>query len=268
MRYTLVLIAATTALMVSACGTGVSVPNNDSAALVAAIRSANAGGNPEITLARHGLYVLTQAAEAGLALPSVTGKLRINGNGAEIRSYAGGATALMQIGPAGDVTLRNLSLAEGSDGAVRNFGKLHLESTQVVDSTATSLSAIILNHGKLIARDSEFAYNEIATSPRDAGTVLNYGELQLDNTRIHDNRVNSTHSASLAAGAVLNLGLLRMTRTVMADNIAEDLLARSAQDRYLRFAGVMNLGNGRIEGPSPAGAVRDVATTAYGAGRF
>lgn len=47
------------------------------------------------------------------------------------------------------MTLRDLALAEGSDGAIRNFGTLRLVSTQVLDSTGNRSSSIVLNRGRL-----------------------------------------------------------------------------------------------------------------------
>ena len=65
-----------------------------------------------LAAAEHHLHhVLSSPYEAGLLLPSVTGELTIEGNGAEIRSYADGAVALFEVGREGDVTLRNPALA-------------------------------------------------------------------------------------------------------------------------------------------------------------
>lgn len=210
MRVSTFFLPVIGALLLGSCSTEIEVANNDSKALVEAIRLANANpGKDRIKLARHGLYVLRDSAEAGLLLPAITGELTIDGDGSEIRSYAAGRVALLQIEQDADVTLRNLSLAEGTNGAIRNFGKLKLEAARVVDSTGTRVSAIVLNHGQLIAQDSELAYNNLEGSERDAGTVLNYGDLRLDNTRIHDNRVQRMHPSQVAAGAVLNMGTLR-----------------------------------------------------------
>ena len=251
------LLLATMAL--SACTSKVEMlPNNDARALVDAIRVANATpGQHTIRLARNGLYVLAQEAEPGLLLPSIRGKLVIEGNGSEIRAYTSSRVALLEVGDLGNVTVRQLSLAEGSNGAIRNFGKLSLESSRVVDSTGTQVSAIVLNHGELIARQSEFAYNALEDSQRDAGTVLNYGKLTLEGSRIHDNRVQRARAALGAAGAVLNMGILNVDSTLLENNVAVDTASDSGQPGYLRFAGVLNLGNGRVEGRLPKGASRN-----------
>ena len=133
-------------------------------------------------------------------MPSITGELTIEGNGAEIRSYADGDVALLEVGREGNVTLRDLALAEGSDGAIRNFGTLRLVSTRVLDSTGNRSSSIVLNRGRLQMEDSIVAFNSLDGSERDSGTVQNYGELLLDNARVHDNFV--AHGVN----GVLNLG--------------------------------------------------------------
>lgn len=243
-RLILIILAAQSLL---ACSRQVDVPDHDGKALVAAIRAANASpGGDRILLAHRGLYVLSDAAQAGLLLPAIHGALEIDGNGAEIRSYAPGRVALLEVAADGDVQLRNLSLAEASDGAIRNFGKLRMQSARIVDSTGTWVSAIVLNHGQLSVEDSEIAYNELQMSGRDAGTVLNYGELQLDQSRIHDNRVQRVFPSLIAAGAVLNLGVMRTRKTQLENNIAGDLQDLASRRANL-VAGVFNLGNGRVD---------------------
>ena len=153
----------------------------------------------------------------------------------------------------GEVMLQDLSLAEGSNGAIRNFGELRLQSSRVIDSTGSRISAIVLNHGELFAKDSEFAYNALDDSLRDAGTVLNYGKLRLDNSRIHDNRVQQARPGVGAAGAILNMGEVRMQATRLDNNVAGE----AEQPGWLRFDGVLNLGNGRVEGELPAGSTRE-----------
>lgn len=213
-------------LMLTACTQEIAVANHDSSMLIAAIRIANATpGAERITLAHRGLYVINDPAEPGLLLPALTGKLTIDGNGAEIRSYAEGPVALLEVTPGSDVTLRGLSLAEGSDGAVRNFGKLRLQSSRIVDSTGSLASAIVLNRGQLEVDNSEVAYNSLQGGRADTGTILNYGSLRLDRPRIHDN----------VAGP-------------------------------LSFAGIVNLGSGRVEGSSAAGLIRDGGNRGASAG--
>ena len=252
------LFATCATILLAGCSNPIDVANNDSRALVASIRQANANSGPDtIRLARRGTYVLAEAATPGLLLPPITGDLTIEGGGAEIRNYASGSVALLEVASGTTVVLQRLSLAEGTDGAIRNFGHLTLESTRVVDSIGTRVQAIVLNHGTLVARDSEFAYNSLQSGRRDAGTLLNYGELQLHNTRIHHNHVQRLHHSLVAAGAVLNMGMVKLRNAQLENNFSDDSLVLSEQPGLLSFSGILNLGNGRTEGEFPAGLVRE-----------
>ena len=237
------------------CSGGVEtdIANNDSAALVKAIRLANESpGHDIIRLARNGLYILGGEAEAGLLLPNIQGELTIEGNHAEIRGYSAHPAAILHIEDAARVTLRNLVVAEGTDGAVRNYGSLKLENVSIVDSSVRTLPAIVLNHGYIDASDTEIAYNLLLGNRRDAGTVLNYGEMDLENSSIHGNRAIGRHRAVAVAGGVLNFGTITAKQLRLEDNeLAGDDLPR------LSFGGILNLGNGHFSGTTSVDAVRD-----------
>lgn len=230
-------------VLLCGCNHRSEIANLDSKALAAAIRDANQRPGPDtIRLAKGGLYILSDQAEAGLLLPVIDGELVIDGQGAEIRRGNNDRAALLQVGSKGKVTLENLSLAEGSDGAVRNYGSLKLQSVRITDSSSWGSPAIVLNHGELQAQDSEIAYNDLPMNRRDGGTVLNYGHLTLENTRIHDNLVQPRYPSLAAAGAILNLGTISVTGPGIEHNRAESDLAG------LSFNGVVDLGNGRVDG--------------------
>jgi hypothetical protein len=246
--------------MLTACGSRIDVHNLDARGLAEAIQAANAHpGTDVIRLAPGGLYTLSNAPrDATSLLPPITDDLRIEGNGAEIRRYMDGQRALLVVEHGADVQVRDLALSEGSDGAIRNFGTLHLDSVRVTDSTGSHTPAIVLNYGLLEARDSEIAYNLLPTSPRDAGTVLNYGELRLRNTAIHDNTAQRRYDSLAVAGAVLNLGRMETQATRIADNEATD----GENPDELLFPAVLNLGNGRVEGDLPRELVREAGMVA------
>ncbi len=244
----ILLLAGTISL--SGCAHRTEVADLDSKALVAAIRAANQRPGPDlIRLAKGGLYTLHDQAEAGLLLPTIDGELVIDGQGAEIRRDSNDRAAILQIAGNAKVTLKNLSLAEGSDGAVRNYGSLRLQSVRITDNSSWDSSSIVLNHGDLHAQDSEIAYNDLPMNHRDGGTVLNYGKLTLENTRIHDNLVQARYPGLAAAGAILNLGTIRVSGTGIEHNSAVNELAGPS------FNGVVDLGNGRVDGNLPGSAV-------------
>lgn len=228
------------------------IPDQDGAALAAAIASANASPDADIIrLAPGGLYALTTASESGLMLPPVHGKLRIEGQGAEIRRYAAGEAALIQVDEDGELELRRVTLAEGNAGALRNFGRADLQQVHITDCSAAGPSTLVLNRGWMRLERSEIAYNELAGSGRDAGTVLNYGELQLADSAIHDNLAERRYATLAVAGAILNFGKIESESVRIADNKVDE------DDGGPAFAGILNIGNGQVTGKVPAGTVAD-----------
>ena len=256
MRPSLVLVLITGLSVVTGCsrGTAVDIRNNDSAALVDALRQANARPGPDtIRLARNGLYILSQQAQDGLMLPVITGELTIEGNHAEIRGYTSTPSALLEIGPGAEVGVHDLVLAEGTDGALRNYGQLTLENVGIFDNSVDTMPAIVLNHGHLVAVRSEIAYNLLLATRRDAGTVLNYGEIELEGSLIHDNRALGRQPTVAVSGGILNFGSVKADGLQLADNEIP-----SEDSPRLSFGGILNLGNGRVMGSAPADAVRNV----------
>lgn len=234
-----------------ACGRTVEIPDGDADALVAAVARANAGTGPiTLRLARHGLYLLQSPAAPGLLLPPLRGQLRIEGQGAEIRGYTGQRLALLQVERDASLSLADLTLAEGGHGALRNLGQLELDRVHITDSSGDRIGAIVLNLGQLSARDSEIAYNRLSAAPRDAGIVLNYGQLRLARTRIHDNLAGASSPHQAVAGAILNFGELHVDQLDAADNTVE------GEPGPLRFDGVLDLGSGRTDGQLPTGRWR------------
>lgn len=252
----LLLLVIGSSLLVG-CAKHIDVANNDPQGLVRAIEQANhEPGKHVIRLANRGVYILDRPAEPGLLLPRIRGELVIEGVGAEIRGYSSRPLALLQVEKGARLSLDRLTLAEGSDGAVRNFGRLRLDQVGIIDSTGAERSAIVLNHGDLSARDSEIAYNNLAIARRDAGTVLNYGQMDVERTSIHDNRAQGRSRDQAVAGGILNFGRLRVDGLALQHNQADE------DARGLGFAGILNVGNGIVEGDTARGAIRDVQALA------
>jgi hypothetical protein len=256
---TAALLCAAAAL--AGCGRTHDIGNLDTPALIAAIQAANENpGTDVIRLAPGGLYMLHDAPrDATSMLPPIRDDLRIEGNGAEIRRGMDGQRTLLEVAPGTVVRVRDLALSEGSDGAIRNFGTLRLDSVRITDSTGAGAQAIVLNHGLLEANDSEIAYNLLPGSRRDAGTVVNYGKLRLRNTAIHDNTAQRRYDSLAVAGAVLNLGTIETQSARIADNRATE--GEAANDA-LAFPAVLNLGNGHVEGDLPREQVREAGMVA------
>lgn len=251
-RLALLLIVASTSLAACTRGINVEIANNDSAALAEAIRAANASpGQSTIRLARRGLYILGQETADGLLLPPVAGKLTIEGNYAEIRGYSRAPAAILEVSAGASLRIENLVLAEGTNGTVRNYGRLGLENVGIVDGSTQTVPAIVLNHGRLEAVGGEIAYNHLLSNRRDAGTVLNYGEARFTDTRIHGNRAIGRYPTLAVSGGVLNFGEIRADGLSFADN---EIPSEPASG--LSFGGILNVGNGSVRGETPVGDVR------------
>ena len=218
------------------------LPDRDGRALAAAIEAANARpGSAPIRLAAGGLYTFDGAAGTA-ALPTITGEVVIEGRGAEIRRYGKGPISLFEVAPGGRLTLRELTLAEGNLGAIRNHGTLILQRVQVVDCAGDGMRGVLVNFGTLLASDSLVAFNRVDGIGRDAGTLVNHGEMTLARTRIEHNRISRRWPAPAVAGAVLNRGLLRVEDLQLADNGIDDRHDGPAAEA------ILNLDGGRVVG--------------------
>lgn len=248
----LLVLAAISSLSACSRGPDVEIANNDSAALAEAIRAANAApGHSTIRLARNGLYILSREADAGLLLPVVSGKLTLEGNYAELRGYSAGPAAILEVREGARLRIENLVMAEGTNGTIRNYGKLRLANVDVVDGSVSTVPAIVLNHGELEAIGGEIAYNHLLSNRRDAGTVLNYGQASFTDTRIHGNRAIGRYPTVAVAGGVLNFGVVEARGVSFSDNEIP-----SEEVQGLSFGGILNVGNGSVRGSSAAGDVR------------
>ena len=222
----------------------ISVAPRDTAGLIEAIEYANkTPGDHVIELAGKSLYAIGGSTDGqkGLALPTIRNKIRILGNGSEIRRYSDEALLLVSIAPAGSLRLENLTLAEGSRGAIVNHGKAELVRVRLIDNTATSnVSAIITNHGELDVSDSDISFNTISVAQRDAGIVLNYGSLEVQRTRFDSNYVGRKSHSRAEVSAILNLGEAEIRDVVLNRNAAQD------DEGEARLANLVNLGEGRL----------------------
>jgi hypothetical protein len=221
------------------------IANRDTAGLAGAIRHANASpGADVILLAVDGLYAFDAGTEAGLALPPVQGRLTLVGRGAEIRRNTEQPLALLEVAAGAELDIDSLTLAEGSRGSVRNHGTLRLWRSAIVDGTTVSESAIVQNYGRFEARDSTIGYNQVTGAGRDAGIVLNYGSMRLENCRLAGNQLSRRYP-TLAAAPLLNYGDLAVVALAFEDNAIIDGF------EGLASAAVLNLGTGHTAGAEP-----------------
>lgn len=216
------------------------IADRDVAALVAAIQRANASPAPDVIhLAQGGLYALDGESAPGVALPPLEGRLRIEGRGAELRRATSQPLALIEVAAEADVEIEGLTLAEGSRGSVRNFGRLRLSRSAIVDGTTYDESAIVQNFGRMDASDCVIGYNQVGGAGRDAGIVLNYGTMHLERCRVEGNSLGRRYP-TLVAATLLNYGELVLEAIALDGNAVIDGFGGAASATW------MNLGNGRL----------------------
>lgn len=242
--YLLPIVALTFAF--SAQGADIHIADRDTQGLIQALRDANQSQQTTtIRLARHGLYTLTQAeGSRGLGLPLVKAKVVIEGNHAEIRRYSQDDFTLLAVAHGAVVKISDLTLAEGTEGAILNHGELELRRVKVVDNIARRQSAIIENYGDIRIVASEISFNQLDGAQRDAGTVVNYAKLSIDSSQIASNWISRRYDSLYAASAVLNYGDLRLSGVQIHKNTADASHAEQS------LGSVVNLGMGVYSGVS------------------
>ncbi len=224
--------------------------NRDTPGLIEAIERANSQSERMVIhLAEGGIYTLGEP-QAGQALPTISGKLQILGNGAEIRRYAAGPVTLFEVEASGSVSLHDLTLAEGSHGALRNHGKLRLERVSVVDSTAAEAQAVVVNYGRFEALESEIGFNQVMGGGRDVAVILNHGSMLLQDVNISGNTVSRRFPTLMAVAGILNYGELELFDVSFDNNEVNDSFGG------LGVAGVALVGNGKLRGDLDADQVQ------------
>jgi hypothetical protein len=212
--------------------------------LVQAIQQANATPEADIITLERALYVLdkVQAKDQSAALPAITSPIVIRGNGAELRRYSSEDFRIFHVTEQGHLRLERIVIAEGSLGAIRNHGKTELLRVQLVDNTASTVQAIVENYGEMTMVACEVSFNTVASAQRDAGIIVNWGQLTLNTTTFEGNLLSRRYDGVALASTVLNYGTSTIADVVIAENIAGDVNANGAPQ-----APLVNLGNGRLE---------------------
>lgn len=212
--------------------------------LVEAIQRANETPEADVITLERALYVLdaVHAPDQGAALPAITTAIVIRGNGAELRRYATDNFRIFSVAAEGHLRLERITLAEGSLGAIRNYGKTELRHVHLVDNTANSTQAIVENHGDMSIESCEISFNTVAGAQRDTGTIVNWGQLNLSATTFEGNLLSRRYPGVALASSVLNYGHSTITDVVIAENSAGDDDATGAPQ-----APLVNLGNGRLD---------------------
>ncbi len=240
----LCLLAVLTGLMGTEASATTVYPVENTQQLIAAIELANQTPEADIITLERGLYVLDHAYNEAqkVALPVISSAIVLRGNGAELRRYSPKDFRLIEVAEGGHLRLESVVLAEGSVGAIRNHGITELHRVALVDSTARGASAIVENYGEMRLRHCEVSFNTVAGASRDAGTIVNWGKLWLNETTFQGNQLSRRYVGVTLASSVLNYGTTKIDDVTIAENVA------GVQDEAgAPQAPLVNLGNGRLE---------------------
>lgn len=232
-------------LLLAACSPAhaTEIPNRDGAALIRAMQEAARSPEPRrILLHPGGLYTLSSTDSNGLALPPIRGRLTIEGRGAEIRSWTHRPMHFIDVQPGGEAVLRDLTLAEASDGAIRNHGRLRLERVVISDSRARGDAPILWNRGEMLLQDSRIDHNLVHAPAGRASLLRNEGVLSLQNSRLHGNRISHTQQWPLNAAALWNRGALRAEAVSLSDNEVNTLIGAA------ELPALVNVEGGQLSG--------------------
>lgn len=239
------LTTALAGLLASSAAQSVTVfPVESTAALVAAIEEANKTPEADIISLERQLYVLDSIhdEQQKAALPEISTPIVIRGNGAELRRYSDKDFRLFHVTGTGHLRLEEVVLAEGSIGAIRNYGSTELRRVALVDSTTRGASAIVENYGEMRLTRCEVSFNTVAGASRDAGTIVNWGKLWLNATTFQGNQLSRRYEGVALASTVLNYGTADIEDVVIAENVAGDIDSVGAPQ-----APLVNLGNGKLD---------------------
>lgn len=236
------------------------IRNEDTAGFLKAITEANASPEADtITLSRHGLYAISKPASRTSLLPTFENSLTINGNGAEIRRYTNKMPVpLVTTAKNSNIVLRNLILAEGSEGALVNHGDILLDHVKIVDSNSGKSQAIITNYGRMSLSNSELAYNQIPVRAHDAGVIVNHGQLSLSFSKVHSNTIRQDKSPLSFALGALNFGDIKVNGFNVDGNDIDPAINAS------QLAGIINIGKARVYGRFPQNQIIQKSTSTLG----
>lgn len=199
-----------------------SVDQGDSVGFADAIVRSNASPEADVIELEAGIYTLKDAEkgkDGWVALPVITGQLLIRGTKAEVRAYTHRSVHLLEVAAGATLKIDGVTLAEGTNGALVNYGKAELRGVAVIDQTTRNAPAIISNFGDLTLAGCELSFNTISAS-QNAGTIINYGFVAIKNSHIRGNVVSRRFQSLVLASVLLNYGIAELHEVALLDNEA------------------------------------------------
>ena len=199
-----------------------SITQGNSAGFAQAITLANASPEADVIELAAGVYALEEAfkgKEGFAALPAITGELVIRGAKVELRGYTSRSVHLLEVSNNASLKIVGITLAEGTNGALVNYGQTELRRVSVIDQTTRTAPAIISNFGEMTLVNCELSFNTINAS-QNAGTIINYGFADIKNSQIRGNIVTRRFQSLVLASVLLNYGKAELQNVTLSDNEA------------------------------------------------
>ena len=141
----------------------------------------------------------------------------IDGDG--LITLSGSNTYFFQVFFANSLTLRNITLANGSSsiaGAIENFGTTTISKSQLVNNQSSNVAGAIFNQGQLVLTDSSLSNNQAVNS---GGAVYNDGgAVEVTGSLFSGNKVAGLTGKG---GAIANnAGSIILNRVALINNSA------------------------------------------------
>jgi predicted outer membrane repeat protein len=150
-------------------------------------------------------------------LKQISVNTTIDGDG--LITLSGSNTYFFQVFFANSLTLRNITLANGSSsiaGAIENFGTTTISKSQLVNNHSIINAGAIVNYGHLVLTDSTLSNNQAVNS---GGAIYNDGgTVEVTDTLLAGNKVTGPMSQG---GAIANnAGSILLNRVALTNNSA------------------------------------------------
>jgi len=220
-----ILVLSTMTTSVTAQESSFDIPDGDLSALIDAFDAAQDATDTIINLASNGRYVLRHIdnrRDGKNGLPSIRGRVTINGNGATLaRDTADDAPMirLLHVAASGDLTLNNITLLNGTGmgrtpgdegGSLFNRGTATLNDVTIADSYSELFGGSIRNLGVMTINDSVI----IGSRSGLGGAIHNDGAMVIRNSTI------SGGLGELGGAAIHNRGQMMIENSTLSGNAA------------------------------------------------
>lgn len=217
----------------------------DTEELINAMEQAEADPGPDIiTLAAQHTYTLDSEYIEGLALPTVTDELRIEGNGATLAWSGETETGFLHVAAEGSLVITRLTLTGARAGAIVVDGELDLQRSRLTENQMFSdrlrgVALTINEGGRATVRRSVFRENAFGAwsnssvcSPERqvAGGIFNAGRLRVKGSTFIGNHASCVFALNFAGrihyriGALINTGTAVIVNATLFGNSGDSVI--------------------------------------------